>query len=250
MNRFADQVCVVTGGGSGIGKVVAHRLASEGANVFIFERVVDMGKAAADEIRSGGFTADALEVDIADEESVQSGVSHVLNAAGKLDVMINCAGIAGPTNTKILDYTTEAFDEIYQVNLRGSYLMTKYAIQPMLDQGYGRILLYSSIGGKEGNPGMCGYAATKSAVIGLVKGVGKEYAESGVTVNGLAPAVIRTPMVDACDPAMVDYMTARIPMQRTGTMEEAAAISAFIVSKECSFCTGFVFDISGGRATY
>lgn len=250
MNRFADQVCVVTGGGSGIGKVVAHRLASEGANVFIFERVVDLGKAAADEIRSGGFTADALEVDIADEESVQSGVSHVLNAAGKLDVMINCAGIAGPTNTKILDYTTEAFDEIYQVNLRGSYLMTKYAIQPMLDQGYGRILLYSSIGGKEGNPGMCGYAATKSAVIGLVKGVGKEYAESGVTVNGLAPAVIRTPMVDACDPAMVDYMTARIPMQRTGTMEEAAAISAFIVSKECSFCTGFVFDISGGRATY
>jgi len=250
MNRFTDQVCVVTGGGSGIGKVVAHRLASEGANVFIFERVVDMGKAAADEIRSGGFTADALEVDIADEESVQSGVSHVLNTAGKLDVMINCAGIAGPTNTKILDYTTEAFDEIYQVNLRGSYLMTKYAIQPMLDQGYGRILLYSSIGGKEGNPGMCGYAATKSAVIGLVKGVGKEYAESGVTVNGLAPAVIRTPMVDACDPAMVDYMTARIPMQRTGTMEEAAAISAFIVSKECSFCTGFVFDISGGRATY
>jgi 3-oxoacyl-[acyl-carrier protein] reductase len=250
MNRFADQVCVVTGGGSGIGKVVAHRLASEGANVFIFERVVDMGKAAADEIRSGGFTADALEVDIADEESVQSGVSHVLNTAGKLDVMINCAGIAGPTNTKILDYTTEAFDEIYQVNLRGSYLMTKYAIQPMLDQGYGRILLYSSIGGKEGNPGMCGYAATKSAVIGLVKGVGKEYAESGVTVNGLAPAVIRTPMVDACDPAMVDYMTARIPMQRTGTMDEAAAISAFIVSKECSFCTGFVFDISGGRATY
>jgi 3-oxoacyl-[acyl-carrier protein] reductase len=250
MNRFTDQVCVVTGGGSGIGKVVAHRLASEGANVFIFERVVDMGKAAADEIRSGGFTADALEVDIADEESVQSGVSHVLNTAGKLDVMINCAGIAGPTNTKILDYTTEAFDEIYQVNLRGSYLMTKYAIQPMLDQGYGRILLYSSIGGKEGNPGMCGYAATKSAVIGLVKGVGKEYAESGVTVNGLAPAVIRTPMVDACDPAMVDYMTARIPMQRTGTMDEAAAISAFIVSKECSFCTGFVFDISGGRATY
>ena len=250
MNRFTDQVCIVTGGGSGIGKVVAHRLASEGAGVFILERVVDQGRAAADEIRSAGFSADALEVDIADEDSVQAGVSQVVNAAGKLDVMINCAGIAGPTNTKILDYSTEAFDEIYQVNLRGTYLMTKHAIQPMLDQNYGRILLYSSIGGKEGNPGMCGYAATKSAVMGLVKGVGKEYAETGVTVNGLAPAVIRTPMVDACDPAMVEYMTARIPMKRTGTMGGAAAISAFIVSKECSFCTGFVFDISGGRATY
>jgi len=250
MNRFADQVCIVTGGGSGIGKIVAHRLASEGGNVFLFERAVDLGKAAAKEMSSAGFRVEALEVDIANEESVEAAVAGVVNAAGKLDVMINCAGIAGPTNTKILEYSTEAFDEIYQVNLRGSYLMTKHSIKPMLDQDYGRILLYSSIGGKEGNPGMCGYAATKSAVIGLVKGVGKEYAETGVTVNGLAPAVIRTPMVDAVDPAMVDYMTARIPMQRTGTMDEAAAISAFIVSKECSFCTGFVFDVSGGRATY
>ena len=250
MNRFTGQVVIVTGGGSGIGKVVARRLASEEARVFIFERDAGQGEAAAEEIRHEGYSAESLNMDIVDEDSVRSSVSRVMDAAGKLDVMVNCAGIAGPTNTKILDYTTEAFDDICEVNLRGSYLMTKHAIQPMLDQDYGRILLYSSIGGKEGNPGMCGYAATKAAVMGLVKGVGKEYAETGVTVNGLAPAVIRTPMVDACDPAMVEYMTARIPMRRTGSMEEAAAISAFIVSKECSFCTGFVFDISGGRATY
>ena len=190
------------------------------------------------------------QVDVADEGSVKKAVDAVVKRHGKLDVMVNCAGIAGPTNTKILDYDASSFDEIYNVNLRGSYLMTKYAIQPMLDQDYGRILLYASIAGKEGNPGMCGYSVTKAGVIGLVKGVGKEYSETGVKVNGLAPAVIRTPMVENADPAMVKYMTDRIPMKRTGSLDEAAAMSAFIVSRECSFCTGFIFDLSGGRATY
>ena len=249
-DRFTDQVAIVTGGGMGIGKIVAQRLASEGAQVAIFDRNGEAAEETAAEFKTAGLAVEALATDIADEESVKSSIGKVVSSHGRLDVMINCAGIAGPTNTKILDYSLEEFDQIYAVNLRGSYLMTKYALPPMLEHDYGRILLYSSVGGKEGNPGMCGYAATKAGVMGLVKGVGKEYAETGVTVNGLAPAVIRTPMVAAVDPAMVEYMTARIPMKRTGSMEEAAAISAFICSRECSFCTAFVFDLTGGRATY
>lgn len=249
-DRFTGQVAIVTGGAMGIGKAVVRRLASEGAGVILFDRDAREGRETAAAFTAEGLSVEALEVDIADAASVASAVDEVVSRHGKLEVMVNCAAIAGPTNTNILDYSLEAFDEICAVNLRGAYLMTKYVLPPMLEAGYGRILLYSSVGGKEGNPGMCGYASTKAAIMGLVKGVGKEYAETGVTVNGLAPAVIYTPMVATIDPAMVQYMADRIPMKRTGTMEEAAAISAFIVSPECSFCTGFVFDLTGGRATY
>ena len=249
-HRFNDQVAIVTGGAGGIGKAVTKRLAAEGASVVIFDRDAELADAATTEFSAEGIIVEFEAVSIGEEESVQAGIQSVVGRHGKLDVMVNCAGIAGPTNTKILDYDAASFDEIVNINLRGSYLMTKYAIQPMLDQDYGRILLFASIAGKEGNPGMCGYSATKAGVIGLVKGVGKEFSETGVKVNGIAPAVIRTPMVENADPAMVKYMTDRIPMKRTGSLDEAAAMSAFIVSRECSFCTGFVFDLSGGRATY
>ncbi|HEU0064101.1 MAG TPA: SDR family oxidoreductase, partial [Flavisolibacter sp.] len=136
------------------------------------------------------------------------------------------------------------------INLKGTFLMTKHIIKSMLKNNYGRILLIASIAGKEGNPGMVGYSATKAGVTGIVKGVGKEYAETGITVNGLAPAVIKTAMNDNTDPEQLDYMTAKIPMKRLGTIEEVASLSAWIVSKESTFNTGFVFDISGGRATY
>ena len=128
--------------------------------------------------------------------------------------------------------------------------MAKYALKAMEKNNYGRILLIASIAGKEGNPGMVGYSATKSGVIGLVKGIGKEYAETGITINGLAPAVISTAMNENTATEQLAYMTAKIPMKRLGTVEEVAAMSAWIVSKECSFSTGFIFDISGGRATY
>lgn len=249
-SRFKGQVAIVTGGAGGIGKAVTGRLVAESATVVIFDREPALADEAKAELSADGFDAEFERVDIGDENSVKAGIQTVVERHGKLDVIVNCAGIAGPTNTKILDYDASSFDEIVNINLRGSYLMTKYAIQPMLDQDYGRILLYASIAGKEGNPGMCGYSATKAGVIGLVKGVGKEFSETGVTVNGIAPAVIRTPMVENADPAMVKYMTDRIPMKRTGSLEEAAAMTAFIVSSECSFCTGFVFDLSGGRATY
>jgi len=249
-NRFSDQVAIVTGGASGIGKAVAERLAAEGASVVIFDRDRELAETNAREFSSEGLSVEAAQVDIADEESVRSSIEKVVSKHGGLDVMVNCAGIVGPTSVNIVEYETDAFDEIYAINQRGSFLMTKYAIQPMLEKDYGRILLYASIGGKEGNPGQIGYAATKSAVMGLVKGVGKEYAQTGVTINGIAPAVIRTSMVENCDPEMVKYMVDRIPMKRTGLLEEAAAMTAFIVSRECSFSTGAIFDLSGCRATY
>jgi len=169
---------------------------------------------------------------------------------GQLDVLVHSAGIVGPTSTRITDYPTEAFDQIYQVNLRGSFLMTKYALPLMEKRQYGRILLIASIAGKEGNPGMVGYSSTKSGVIGLVKGVAKEYATTGITVNGLAPAVIKTPMNAQTAPEQLAYMTAKIPMGRLGEPEEVAALVSFIVSRENSFSTGFIYDLSGGRATY
>jgi 3-oxoacyl-[acyl-carrier protein] reductase len=181
---------------------------------------------------------------------VRNSIKEVEAIHGRIDIMVNSAGIVGPTNTNITDYPVEAFDKIYAVNLRGAFLVTKYVLHAMKKNNYGRILLIASIAGKEGNPFMAGYSATKSGVIGLVKGIGKEYAETGITVNGLAPAVIKTAMNDNTDPDQMAYMTAKIPMKRLGTVEEVASIVAWIVSKEASFNTGFVFDISGGRATY
>jgi NAD(P)-dependent dehydrogenase (short-subunit alcohol dehydrogenase family) len=164
--------------------------------------------------------------------------------------MVNSAGIVGPTSTKITDYASEEFDKIYGVNLRGAFLMTKYTLKTMEKYNYGRILLIASIAGKEGNPFMVGYSSMKAGVIGLVKGVGKEYATTGITINGLAPALIKTTMNQNTSPEQLMYMTEKIPMKRLGTIEEIAAISCWIVSKESSFNTGFIFDISGGRATY
>jgi 3-oxoacyl-[acyl-carrier protein] reductase len=139
---------------------------------------------------------------------------------------------------------------VVAVNLRGSFLVTKHALGPMAARGYGRILLFASIAGKEGNAGMVAYSATKAGVIGLVKSVGKEFAESGVTINAIAPAVIRTAMVESMDQWQVDYMTEKIPMKRCGTLDEVTALACWVVSREASFNTGAVFDLTGGRATY
>jgi NAD(P)-dependent dehydrogenase (short-subunit alcohol dehydrogenase family) len=243
--RFANRVAIVTGGASGIGEAIARRIAQEGGQVVVFD---------AD---PAGLERVALEipavprlVDISDEASVESGIAWVLEKYGRLDIVVNSAGIVGPTSTKILDYSSENFRRVLNVNLTGSFLITKYALPPMLAQNYGRILLIASIAGKDGNPGMAGYTASKAGVIGLVKGIGKEYAETGVTVNGLAPAVIRTPLNEQTSPEQMRYMTDRIPMKRLGTVEEVASLACWIVSEEASFNTGFVFDLTGGRATY
>jgi 3-oxoacyl-[acyl-carrier protein] reductase len=156
----------------------------------------------------------------------------------------------GPTSTKITDYRSEDFDKVCAINLKGAFLITRAVLKSMEKTGKGRILLIASIAGKEGNPGMVGYSSSKAGLIGLVKGVAKEYATTNITISGLAPAVIQTPMNLNTSPDQLKYMLAKIPMQRMGTVEEVAAISSFIVSDENSFSTGFIFDISGGRATY
>lgn len=250
MKRFENQVAVITGAANGIGFGVAERIASEGGAVALFDVNTDQLKTAVDRLTSQGYSVIGSRVDVSSEEEVIRALNEVENKWGKIDVMVNSAGIVGVTNTKIVDYSLDDFDKIYRINLRGSFLMTKYAIRAMEKNNYGRILLLASIAGKEGNPYMVGYSSMKAGVTGLVKGVGKEYARTGITVNGLAPAVIKTPINDDTTPEQLAYMTARIPMGRMGTVEEVASIACWIVSREASFNTGFVFDISGGRATY
>ncbi len=250
MKRFENQVAIITGGARGIGQAIGHRIAQEGGIVYLLDVLAKTVEATAHQLRQEGYPATGLEVDITDEAAVKRVVQEIMEENGRIDILVNCAGIIGLTATKITDYDLATFQEVQQVNLVGAFLITKYVIGHMEKAAYGRILHISSIGGKEGNPGMVGYAASKSAMMGLVKGVGKEFADKGITVNGLAPAVIATPMNQDTDKAMLDYMASKIPMGRLGTVDEAAAISCWIVSKEASFNTGFIFDLSGGRATF
>lgn len=249
-NRFDNQVAVISGGADGLGKGIAHRIASEGGKVMILDINPALLTRTVDEFKSLGLVADGFQVDISKEESVKAAFQKIETSYGKIDIMVNSAGIVGPTNTNITEYSVEEYDKIYSINLRGAFLMTKYAISVMQKKNYGRILLIASIAGKEGNPMMCGYSSMKAGVIGLVKGVGKEYAEKGITVNGLAPAVIKTAMNENTAPEQLAYMTGKIPMKRLGTVAEVASLSCWIISKEASFNTGFIFDLSGGRATY
>lgn len=250
MKRFENQVAIITGAAEGLGKGIAERIASEGGAVALFDINEKFLTRTIDAFTNRGYNVSGYVTDVASEEIVKRSIAAVEALYGKIDIMVNAAGIVGPTSTDIIDYPAEAFDHVCSVNLRGSFLMTKHVIPLMKRNNYGRILLIASIAGKEGNPFMAGYSASKAGVIGLIKGIGKEYAETGITINGLAPAVIKTAMNDKTAPEQLAYMTAKIPMKRLGTIEEVAAISAWIVSGESSFNTGFVFDISGGRATY
>jgi NAD(P)-dependent dehydrogenase (short-subunit alcohol dehydrogenase family) len=235
-DRFKNRVAVITGGASGIGEGIARRIGAEGGQLVLFDVQQDKLQQTADAMRAENILVETAVVDVGDEAAVQQAFQMVADRFGQLDVMVNCAGIAGPTSVPILDYSAEDFDRVIRVNLRGAYLTTKYAVKHMLPRKYGRILHMASMGGKEGNPGMVGYASSKAGLMGLVKGVGKE--------------VIRTPMNEDTSPQMLEYMTARIPMKRLGTVDEVAALACWIVSEEATFNTGFIFDLSGGRATY
>jgi 2-dehydro-3-deoxy-L-rhamnonate dehydrogenase (NAD+) len=250
IDRFKGKVAVVTGSADGIGKGIARRLGIEGATVALLDVNKELLQETVAQFTGLGIRAKAYFVDISDEMQVSQAVREVENEWQKIDILVNAAGIVGPTSTRITEFPSAEFDKIYAVNLKGSFLITKYTLCVMGKKGTGRVLLISSIAGKEGNPGMVGYSATKAGVIGLVKGVAKEFADTGITVNGLAPAVIRTSMNGNTSSEQLEYMTAKIPMKRLGTIEEVAALSCYIVSDENSFSTGFIYDISGGRATY
>ncbi|MRI01269.1 SDR family oxidoreductase [Kriegella sp. EG-1] len=246
LRRFENQVAIIIGGARGIGHAIAERITKEGGIVC----VLDVLQSELDELIKEKIVQNVFVVDITNEVLLNETIQNILELHGRLDILINSAGIVGPTATKIEYYSSLDFQKIININLNGAFNITKAVLPQMVQQNYGRILHIASIGGKEGNPGMVGYTASKAGLMGLVKGVGKEYADTGVTVNGLAPAVIATPMNKDTDPEMLKYMTSKIPMGRLGTVEEVASLVCWIVSKEATFNTGFIFDISGGRATF
>lgn len=247
MDKYSmkDQVAIITGAASGLGLAISKKLAENGVKLGLLDISEEIPSAF-----DGNINVRYYKLDVSKEEEVRSVIQRIFTDFGKIDILINCAGITGKTNIKSHLTDTENLNRVFEINFMGSYFTSKYVLKYMLDQRYGRILHIASIAGKEGNAGMLAYSASKAAVIGMTKVQGKEYAESGITVNALAPAVIQTALVDAMPADQVKYMTDKIPMKRCGTLEEAADLVAYIVSPQNSFTTGFTFDLSGGRATY
>jgi len=244
--NWREQQAIVTGGASGIGLAIARKLHGLGVKTALCD--LDSKKLEAAR-KSVGESCRALCADVTDLKAVETAFSELIGQAGSIDILVNSAGITGITNVKSYEVDPEDVDLVFRVNFFGSFNTSRVVLPTMLRQNYGRILHIASIAGKEGNAGMMAYSASKAAVIGMTKAQGKELAETGITVNALAPAVIRTPMVEAMPAAQVAYMTEKIPMKRCGTLEEIADMAAFIVAPETSFTTGFTFDLSGGRAT-
>jgi len=239
------QVAVVTGAGQGIGEGIAARLGQAGARIAI----LDTNRAAAEEV-AGRLKGVGLLCDVSSAPSVQQAIEEVQRQLGPIQIVVNNAGISGRT-LPLWELEESDLDQVYAVNLKGVFLMCRAVIPAMLAQGYGRILNVASIAGKEGNPTLIPYSSTKAAVIGLTKALAKEVAgKANITVNAISPAVIRTKILDGIAKETVQYMVSRIPMGRTGTIEEIAALVHFLVSREASFTTGQCYDISGGRATY
>jgi len=244
---FNGQIAIITGAAGGLGRAIAQKLSGQGITLALFDKNEE-GLKATQVTLSGKSTIHPL--DITDERAVAAAIANVADQHKRIDILINSAGITGRTNIKSHEADTADLLNVFHINFMGSYHTSKYVLREMLRQNYGRILHIASIAGKEGNAGMLAYSASKAAVIGMTKVQGKEYATTGITINALAPAVIRTALVDAMPDEQVRYMTGKIPMQRCGTLEEAADIVQYIVSPANSFITGFTFDLSGGRATY
>lgn len=249
--RFdSDYTVLVVGAGGGIGRDVAADLAAHGASIVAADRDEDAALETATLIESAGGRAVGLALDVADEQSALDAVAAARDWNGPLSALVNTAGVQGPLGKPSHEVDIADFEAALRINLTGALVLTRAVIPGFLERGYGRVAHVASIAGKEGNPNMVAYSASKAGLIGLVKAQGKEYATSGITVNAIAPAVVHTPFLDTQPQEVLDYMTAKIPMGRVGTTQEIAAMIRFMVSPECSFTTGFVFDASGGRATY
>lgn len=252
--RLEGMTCIVTGAARGIGFGIASRLGLEGASrVAIVDLDPDAVKEACKKLQSASSSCQFTGVacDVGDVDAVSKSWAEIAEAnGGRIDILVQAAGIVGATNVKTADVDPENFDAVFRVNVKGIFNGCKAVLPYMTKQGYGRIVNIASIAGKEGNAGMLAYSASKAAVIGLTKTIGKEYAETGITCNALAPAVVRTQMVEDMPPSQVKYMTDKIPMKRCGTIDEIATMVSFIASPEAAFTTGFCFDATGGRAVY
>lgn len=248
MNQtFNNQTAIVTGAASGLGLAISLKLSENGVKLILVDRDEEGLKKIVSQFKS---EIEIHSTDITNEEEVKQLIEKTAKRFSRLDILINSAGISGKTNIKSHEVDTNDLRKVFDVNFMGSYHTSKHTLPVMLKNNYGRILHIASIAGKEGNAGMLAYSASKAAVIGMTKVQGKEYAETGITINALAPAVIQTALVDKMPHEQVKYMTDKIPMKRCGSLEEVADIALFIVSPQCSFTTGFTFDLSGGRATY
>jgi 3-oxoacyl-[acyl-carrier protein] reductase len=242
---LSDQVAIVTGSATGIGEAIARRLAAAGARVVIADINIDEAAQTAQAI-AGAF---AVRLDVTDGLSASEAVQEVLARTGRVDILVNNAGIAGKA-APIVQQEESEWTRVLAVNMTGPFQCIRAVLPAMRERGYGRIVNIASIAGKEGNPNMVPYSASKAGLIGLTKAVAKEVATEGICINAVAPAVVQTKILDQLTPEQVSYMTEKIPMRRTGKPEEIAAVVHFLCSREASFVTGQCYDASGGRATY
>jgi 3-oxoacyl-[acyl-carrier protein] reductase len=236
----------VTGGAQGIGLAIARRLVASGARVRIWDRD---GARLASVVKELGATAAGDALDVTDPDAVERGVQSALASGGRIDVLVNNAGIAG-INTPTVDYPVDEWKRVLDVNLTGPFLCCRAVAPHMVKAKYGRIVNIASVAGKEGNPNAVAYSASKAGVISLTKSLGKELAQSGVLVNCVTPAAAKTAIFDQMSEQHINYMLSKIPMNRFVMVDEIAALVCWLGSEDCSFSTGGVFDISGGRATY
>lgn len=237
--RFSGRRAIVTGGAAGIGLTVATRLAEEGASVMVWDRDEAPGSA----------NLQGITLDISDPDAVADAAAKTASALGGIDVLVCSAGITGP-NTTVAEYPVDAWKKVFDVNVHGLFYANKACIPHMVSGGYGRIVNIASIAGKEGNPNASAYSASKAAVIGLTKSLGKELAKHPITVNCVTPAAVKTAIFEQMTEEHIGYMLSKIPIGRFGTVDEVTSLVTWLASEECSFTTGGVFDVSGGRATY
>jgi len=245
---FEGQTVFITGAAQGIGAATARLVAQRGGRVFAMDIAVDALRKLQKELDLPD--EQIVYIDLGNQESVVQAIKSSYAIAGRIDALINSAGVVGPSGVKVEEINWSDFERTLRINLFGAIWLTQAVIPYMKKAKYGRIAHVASIAGKEGNPGMAPYNVSKSGMIGFVKGVGKEVAPDGIVINALAPAVIRTELNANTSDETLKYMLSRIPMGRQGEVDEVAEMLAFMASRACSFTTGFTFDASGGRATY
>lgn len=246
---LSGQTAVVTGAAQGIGAGIAARLARAGAEVVVADLNLEKARESAAAITAEGRRAFAISVNVADRASVEAMISGTLDRAGRIDILVNNAGIAGRA-APIWEQSDSDWQSVIDINLTGVFYACRAVLPHMRKRNYGRIVNIASLAGKEGNPNMTPYSASKAGVIAISKSIAKETAAENICVNSVAPTVIRTPILDQLTESQIEYMTSRIPRGRTGTVEEVAAVVHFLASPDCSFVTGQCYDVSGGRATY